>query len=152
MTSIIINLQIACSKKSYFPKKLQYLKWVKACFKKTQSNFEITIRIVKKSEIKFLNKKYRYKNKTTNILSFPSTIHKIIKSSFIGDLVICGDIIKEEAKKNKKKIESHWAHIVIHGTLHLLGYDHKNYYDFKKMKKMEIKIMLSLGHNNPYTI
>ncbi|XBC39110.1 MAG: rRNA maturation RNase YbeY [Buchnera aphidicola (Nurudea shiraii)] len=152
MTSIIINLQTACYKQSYFPKKEKYAKWIQANLKNQRSNIEVTIRIVKKSEIKLLNFKYRKKNKTTNILSFPSTTNKIIKSDFIGDLVICGNIIKKEAQIKNITIESHWAHIIIHGTLHLLGYNHKNYNNFKKMKDLEIKAMVSLGYQNPYKI
>ncbi|XBC38053.1 MAG: rRNA maturation RNase YbeY [Buchnera aphidicola (Floraphis choui)] len=151
MESIIINLQTACSKKIYFPKKIHYLKWIQASLNKRSSNLEITIRIVKSSEMQSLNFKYRKKNKTTNVLSFPSTSNTIVKSNFIGDLIICSDIIKKEAIKFNKEIKSHWAHMVIHGTLHLLGYDHNNYYNSKKMKHLEIKIMSSLGYKNPYT-
>lgn len=152
MKSIIINLQTACSKKPYFPKKSQYLKWTKAALNNMRSNIEITIRIVTKSEIKLLNFKYRNKNKTTNILSFPSTTNKLIKSYFIGDLIICSSVIKKEAQKNFIKIESHWAHMVIHGVLHLLGYNHDNYYNTNKMQNLEIKIMSFLGYNNPYIV
>ncbi|XBC45167.1 MAG: rRNA maturation RNase YbeY [Buchnera aphidicola (Schlechtendalia chinensis)] len=112
----------------------------------------MTIRIVKKSEIKFLNFKYRKKNKTTNILSFPATTNRIIKSQYIGDLVVCSAIIKKEAQEQHKSIESHWAHMIIHGTLHLLGYHHDNKQNLKKMKHLEIKTMLRLGFQNPYNI
>ncbi|XBC41134.1 MAG: rRNA maturation RNase YbeY [Buchnera aphidicola (Nurudea yanoniella)] len=137
-------------KKTIFSKKKKYISWIKANIKKKQTNLEITIRIVKESSMKYLNYKYRNKNKVTNILSFPSTTNKIIKSHFIGDLVICGTIIKKEAQMKKQTIESHWAHVVIHGTLHLLGYNHKNLKNFKKMKDLEIKAMVSLGYCNPY--
>ncbi|XBC43198.1 MAG: rRNA maturation RNase YbeY [Buchnera aphidicola (Meitanaphis flavogallis)] len=150
MTVIIIDLQTACSKKSYFPKKSQYLKWIRASLNKKKSNAEITIRIVRTLEMQLLNYKYRNKNKTTNILSFPSTTYKIMQSYFIGDLIVCSDVIKKEANTYNKNIESHWAHMIIHGTLHLLGYDHKNYYNLKKMQNLETNIMLSLGYKNPY--
>ncbi|WP_228860900.1 rRNA maturation RNase YbeY [Buchnera aphidicola] len=102
--------------------------------------------------MKFLNFKYRKKNKTTNILSFPATTNRIIKSQYIGDLVVCSAIIKKEAQEQHKSIESHWAHMIIHGTLHLLGYHHDNKQNLKKMKNLEIKTMLRLGFQNPYNI
>ncbi|XBC41655.1 MAG: rRNA maturation RNase YbeY [Buchnera aphidicola (Kaburagia rhusicola rhusicola)] len=150
MTAIIIDLQTACSKKSYFPKKSKYLEWIQASLNKKKINVEITIRVVRTCEMQFLNYKYRNKNKTTNILSFPSTTYKTMQSYFIGDLIICSDVIKKEANTYNKNIESHWAHMIVHGTLHLLGYDHKNYYNLKKMQRLETKIMLSLGYKNPY--
>lgn len=103
--------------------------------------------MVKKSEMKKINFKYKNKKKPTNILSFSYNYYKKTKQNFIGDIIICNSIIYEESLQQKKKLISHWAHIIIHGSLHLLGYNHSNN---KKMEKLEKKIMKKLGYKDPY--
>ncbi|MCW5197160.1 rRNA maturation RNase YbeY [Buchnera aphidicola] len=121
--------------------------WIHRIIKK---KCEITIRIVNILEIKQLNYTYRKQNKPTNILSFPFESIPHIKSQFIGDLIICLEIIKKESQSQQKTIEEHLAHIIIHGTLHLLGYTHDNIYNTKIMQYIEIKNMIKLGYKNPY--
>jgi len=111
----------------------------------TKKSF-ITIRIVSESESAELNKRYRKIDKPTNILSF-----LIEGSPLIGDLILCHPIIKEEAKEQNKEIISHYAHLVIHGYLHLLGYDHENDKESIKMEAKEIEVLSRLGFPNPYT-
>tara|TARA_B100000780_G_scaffold277480_1_gene248274 strand:+ start:672 stop:1148 length:477 start_codon:yes stop_codon:yes gene_type:complete len=106
---------------------------------------ELTIRIVSEKESKNLNMKYRNKNSATNVLSF-----LIDTKPIIGDLVLCHPIIKQEAKFQQKKIINHYAHLIIHGYLHLLGYDHENKIDEGKMERKEKKILKILGIKNPY--
>ncbi|WP_343152530.1 rRNA maturation RNase YbeY [Buchnera aphidicola] len=118
--------------------------------KNTKKKNFITIRIVDTKEIKQLNFMYRNKKKPTNILSFPYNIHLNSNNILLGDLVICSKIIKEEAKKQKKTIKEHWAHIFIHGVLHLLGFDHINKKEAKKMESLECEILNKLGFKNPY--
>ncbi|ACL30237.1 rRNA maturation RNase YbeY [Buchnera aphidicola] len=103
-------------------------------------------------EIKKLNFNYRKKNKPTNILSFP--FNKFIKINYklLGDLVLCKNIIEKESLKYNKSLESHWAHITIHGTLHLLGYDHQNNKEADIMERLENKIMLSLNYKKPHIL
>ncbi|WP_367675982.1 rRNA maturation RNase YbeY [Buchnera aphidicola] len=110
------------------------------------------MRIVNILEIKKLNFIYRKKKEPTNILSFPFERPKHIKSTFLGDLVICLKIIQKESKLQKKTIEAHLAHIIIHGTLHLIGYTHDNFYNAQIMQSIEIKNMIQLGYKNPYLI
>lgn len=99
----------------------------------------------------FLNKKFLKKNYPTNILAFPYDIKLNKKILFLGDLVVCNKIVQEEAHQQKKILDAHWAHIIIHGTLHLLGYDHVNSLNNKKiMQFLEIKVLRILGYNNPY--
>lgn len=128
-----------------------FLKWIKKVLYKKNVNF-ITIRIVDKAEIKNLNKKYRGTNKSTNILSFPLNFFFKKNKVLLGDLVLCKTIIEEESFKYNKKLESRWAHMVIHGTLHLLGHDHKSSKERSTMEKIENKIMLSLNYEKPYFI
>lgn len=113
---------------------------------KFQKKTEITIRIVDEIEIQYLNMKYRKKNKPTNILSFPFQAPKHIPLLLIGDLVICQTIAEKEAILQKKNIIEYYAYLIVHGCLHLFGYDHKKKNDSKKMKKEEIKIMKKLGY------
>lgn len=145
MKSVIINLQIACKKKILIKKKTLQ-KWLEIFLPEFQKKTEITIRIVEKKEIQYLNMKYRGKNKPTNILSFPFIVPKKIYSPLIGDLVICQKIVQEEALLQKKNISTHYAHLIVHGCLHLFGYKHKKNRDFKKMKKKETKIMKKIGY------
>lgn len=149
---IILNIQIASKVLTSFPPKHQYLKWIQSSLKNTKNdNIKILIRLVEKSEIKFLNNKFRKKNNVTNILSFSYINDKIIKSNYIGDLIVCGEVIEREAIKKKISTESHWAHIIIHGILHLLGYTHSNITNREKMESLETKIMQSLNYKNPYS-
>lgn len=110
----------------------------------------MTIRIVDKLEMQYLNSTYRGKNKPTNVLSFKINTFLKINHQLLGDLVLCKEIIEKESLKYKKTLKSHWAHIVIHGTLHLIGYDHKKYQQAHDMEKIEKKILASLNYLNPY--
>jgi probable rRNA maturation factor len=101
-------------------------------------------------EIQALNKQYRNKDKTTNVLSFPMQSPEEIDVVLLGDIVLCAMIIKQEASQQSKSEESHWAHMVVHSVLHLQGYDHVNNDDAEVMEKLEIKILQQLGFENPY--
>ncbi|CAL4043646.1 Endoribonuclease YbeY [Buchnera aphidicola (Pemphigus populi)] len=151
MTNIILDIQKSYSNNIYIPRKKDFKIWLKKILKNKKLTYEITIRIVDKKEIKEINLKYRKKNQPTNILSFPNLDTTKKKIKFLGDLIICHTVVQEEAKAQKKTLESHWAHMTIHGALHLLGYDHVNKIQQKIMESLEINIMLALGYINPYT-
>lgn len=134
-----------------------FRKWAKEALKEKISQAELTIRIVDKEEMTILNSTYRNKNKPTNVLSFPFKQADFINGSsendfFLGDIVICADVIKEEALLQEKKIEAHWAHMVVHGVLHLLGFDHEKEIDATIMENEEINILKKLKFSNPYDI
>ncbi|MCW8928706.1 MAG: rRNA maturation RNase YbeY [Gammaproteobacteria bacterium] len=117
--------------------------------------YELTIRIVDKEEVQSLNRMYRDKDKPTNVLSFPYEDFPFdtppeIHLPLLGDLVICHDIVVEEASQQGKTIEAHWAHMVVHGVLHLKGYDHIDDSDAHIMESLEIKILHQLKVKNPY--
>lgn len=118
--------------------------------KKRPESIEITIRLVAPEEIQELNKTYRQKDKTTNILSFPFEAPEFIPTNLLGDLVICHCIIEKEAKEQQKQLTAHWAHIIIHGILHLIGYDHIEDNEADEMEALEIEIMQLLEFRNPY--
>ncbi|CAL4043432.1 Endoribonuclease YbeY [Buchnera aphidicola (Tetraneura ulmi)] len=152
MKNLNLNLQIVCMNRNSIPKRKDFILWLKTIYKEKKF-IEITIRIVDKPEIHNLNYLYRKKNKPTNILSFSYfNKNKKNKSCFLGDLIACTEIIEEEAKIQKKSINSHWAHIIIHGGLHLLGFNHLKYNERKKMENLETKCLLSLGFEKPYNI
>ena len=111
---------------------------------------ELLIRIVSKDEIQSLNKTYRNKDQTTNVLSFPSDLPIEIDESILGDVVICTDVVANEAKAQNKTFEHHLIHMAIHGTLHLLGYDHVEESDANKMESLEIEILEKIEISNPY--
>ena len=113
---------------------------------------ELTIRLVTPDEITQLNHRYRKQNKATNALAFPSTLPPEIQLEvpLLGDVIICPQIVFAETKQLNKTLESHWALIVIHGVLHLLGYDHINDDDAALMQSIEIKLLAELGFTNPY--
>lgn len=105
---------------------------------------ELTIRIVADAESRSLNHHYRGKDKPTNVLSFQG------EAGVLGDLVICAGVVAREAREQDKAARAHWAHMVVHGCLHLQGYDHENDADAQKMEAREIRILKTLGFENPY--
>ena len=140
----IIVIQDMVHKKPIL-KKTQCLKWLSPIVDK---NAEITIRIVDNDESINLNNIYRKKKYPTNVLSFlvDDEVH------LIGDIVLCAPVIEKEALQQSKKLEAHYAHLIIHGALHLYGYDHENKKDTDIMEAKEIKILTKLGYKNPYLI
>jgi len=127
-------------------------KWCKATLTQQKiKTAEVCIRITGKKESAHLNKTYRNKKGATNILSFPCDVVSVHnKSALLGDLVICAPLVTPEATQQGKTTKAHWAHLVVHGTLHLLGYDHIKNKDALKMEALEIKILDTLGFDNPY--
>ena len=144
-----LTLQIISKAKSIPSKKL-FKTWIEAAIAPRKKEYEITVRIVGIKEITKLNKQYRKKNKPTNIISFNFYPPKNIKTNLLGDLVICAPVVNLEAKLPYKTITSHWAHLTVHGVLHLLGYDHKSLGEAQKMERLEIKILKKLRITNPY--
>jgi probable rRNA maturation factor len=117
-----------------------------------QLNVGLTIRIVEASEIQSLNLQYREKNKPTNVLSFPSDYPPELDLAYLGDIALCAAVVNAEAKEQQKNTSAHWAHMVIHGVLHLRGFDHINANDAKKMEQLEVRLLASLGYVDPYTL
>ena len=111
---------------------------------------EVSLRIVNELEMKELNNRYRNKDCPTNVLSFPAELHDEVDIPFIGDVIICAPVVDEEAAKQGKSVMSHWAHMTVHGILHLQGFDHINDTDAAEMEQNEITILNNLGYNNPY--
>ncbi|THB73680.1 MAG: rRNA maturation RNase YbeY [Gammaproteobacteria bacterium] len=152
----LVDLQIA-TEYANLPAKEQINNWVCAAIGETDNEFELSIRVVDEDEITQLNKEYRNKNKPTNVLSFPFAFEEEIggcgielEVPLLGDIIICAQVVAAEAKEQGKEELAHWAHMVVHGTLHLLGYDHVDDTHAEEMEALEIEIITGLGFPNPY--
>ena len=119
--------------------------------KKHEQEYELTIRVVDEEESQSLNSQYRGKDNPTNVLSFPFEAPAEIELDLLGDLVICAPVVGKEATEQSKEEIAHWAHMVIHGTLHLQGYDHIEDEEAEAMEALEVKILSALGFPDPYT-
>lgn len=130
----------------------QLSRWVRMTLKKHIIAAELTLCLVDEDEITELNQRYRNKSQATNVLAFESNIPAHIKRSrpFLGDVVICPKVLHEESLLEERSIQAHWAHIVIHGVLHLLNFDHLNEQDTPLMQAEEIELLANLGFQNPY--
>lgn len=135
---------------AYQPTPEQFQCWVDAALADIDQNTEIVIRIVHEAESAELNERYRHKPGPTNILSFPADVPDEIDLDLLGDLVICAPVVEREAEQQHKPVLDHWAHIVVHGVLHLLGYDHIDDDEAEVMESKEIAILNKLHITNPY--
>ena len=151
---VIIDLQIATDEAlESYPSLETMTKWATVALKtggRTKDS-EITIRMVDSKEIHELNATYRHVDRPTNILSFPFELPEGIEDlPLLGDLVVCKEVLERECKEQNKTLEEHFAHLIVHGCLHLLGYDHIEEEDAKEMEPLEVKAMAELGYENPY--
>jgi len=149
--SIILDLQLA-STAGNLPSEAQIQLWLNAAVSPFQPVAEVTVRIVDEAESQQLNFDYREKDKPTNVLSFPFQCPPGIELPLLGDLVICAGVVAQEANEQNKSLDAHWAHMVVHGSLHLLGFDHINDDDALEMEAEEIQILAELGFADPYLI
>jgi len=132
------------------PSESQFQTWVNTALTDQLDEGELCIRIVSQEESQTLNNAYRGKNKPTNVLSFPFEVPEGIPLQLLGDLVICADVVSQEASEQNKALFDHWAHIVVHGCLHLIGFDHINDEDAEEMESLEQKILASMDIADPY--
>lgn len=165
--SAVIDRQNASSA-GHLPSEDDFTLWVNAALKHQQvfdevlfyklshkpslTQAELTIRLVDAPEGQQLNREYRQKDKPTNVLSFPADLPDIVDLPLLGDLIICAPVVAKEAEEQHKKLNAHWAHLVIHGTLHLLGYDHIDENDANIMEAIETSVLATMGISCPYTV
>lgn len=126
-----------------------FMLWATAALQE-QADAELTLRLVDEAESRELNSRYRGKDAPTNVLSFPAELPPGIDIPLLGDIVICAPLVYEEAIAQNKPVQAHWAHLVIHGVLHLLGHDHQDEQQAGVMEALEVDLLLSLGYANPY--
>jgi probable rRNA maturation factor len=134
------------------PNEQQIQLWIDTVLAEMQQDTEIVVRIVDETESTALNEQYRHKQGATNILSFPVKIPDgvALDINLLGDLVVCAPVLAKEAQQQGKKLHDHWAHIIIHGVLHLLGYDHLDDAQAEEMEGKEITLLQQLNIPNPY--
>ncbi len=133
------------------PDRQQIQLWIDTALEDYDQDTEIVVRIVDEQESAELNEQYRHKAGPTNILSFPVDVPEGIELDLLGDLVICDPVLEKEALEQDKILSHHWAHIVVHGVLHLLGYDHIDDAEAELMETKEIAVLNKLHIQNPYT-
>jgi len=146
--SIIVDVQVACE--GAVPKDEKFQQWVEAALQTVVEDCELSIRMVENEESAELNSSYRGKTGPTNVLSFPFNSPIPMEPRLLGDLVICVPVVEKEAQEQDKILEHHWAHLVVHGCLHLLGYDHIGDDEAELMEELEKTILQTLSIDDPY--
>ena len=158
-----VTVQFAGSRRG-IPHSLSLAQWAQAAFAVAKapraarsSTTNLTIRVVGAAESRVLNRTWRGKDKPTNVLSFPSgdfiadkLVAPVSGEALLGDLAICAPVVAREAREQDKPAKAHWAHMVVHGVLHLLGYDHENDRDAEAMEAREVAILRRFGYADPY--
>jgi probable rRNA maturation factor len=148
-----IDIQVA-SEHPDIPSTSSFRRWVDHALRGRLPEAELSIRIVDEQESQALNSQYRNKDKPTNVLSFPFEMPEGIPTDalnhLLGDLIICAPVVEQEANEQTKDLQNHWAHMVIHGTLHLLGYDHINDEEADEMEQLERDILTVMNIPDPY--
>jgi probable rRNA maturation factor len=139
--------------RTWAPRRSDIANWASAALGRRAANREVSVRIVGRSESRKLNSHYRGKDYPTNVLSFPALSMTVAASDAaqpLGDLVICPHVLRTEAREQRKTLRAHWAHLVVHGALHLIGYDHERDDEARRMERREIAVLKRLGFTNPY--
>ncbi len=144
-----VDVQVACDEDD-LPGCAELRAWARAAVGSLRKNTELTIRIVDEPESARLNSSYRYKVGATNVLSFQFDAPAGVDVPLLGDIVICAPVVRREASEQSKNVNSHWAHMVVHGALHLLGFDHVRAHDADEMEAIETRVLARLGFDNPY--
>ncbi|MEZ8096781.1 rRNA maturation RNase YbeY [Photobacterium swingsii] len=148
--AIYLDLQHATENQAGLPNEADFQQWLDAAVTLFKADAEITIRLVDEEESHALNHEYRGKDKSTNVLSFPFEAPPGVELDLLGDLIICRQVVEKEAKEQNKPLNAHWAHMVVHGSLHLLGYDHIDDEEAEEMEALETEIMQKMGFADPY--
>ena len=125
-------------------------RWVSHALQGGKDDVELVVRIVDEAEMTALNQRYRGKSGATNVLSFPYEPLPGVSSGLLGDVVVCAPVVAEEAIRQGKSLEAHWAHLVMHGVLHLQGYDHHHERDANRMEALKTRLLAGLGFADPY--
>ncbi len=144
-----LDLQIA-SEATDLPSQAQIESWLQAALDGRREAAELTIRVVDIEEGTALNVQWRKRQGPTNVLSFPATDENQFIPDLLGDIIICAPLVAQEAAEQGKATEAHWAHLVVHGLLHLLGYDHLDDEQANLMESMETGILATLNYADPY--
>ncbi|PKI18726.1 MULTISPECIES: rRNA maturation RNase YbeY [Pseudomonas putida group] len=147
----MLELDIQRATDAATPDDAAFRRWCELALRQRSADSEMTIRLVDETEGRELNHTYRHKDYATNVLSFPADVpDDLLDIPLLGDLVICVAVVEREAAEQGKSLEAHWAHLVIHGCLHLLGYDHIEDEEAEEMESLERELLAELGQPDPY--
>jgi probable rRNA maturation factor len=148
-----LRLELRQRVRGWSPPPRELVRWASAALGPRAAGRELGVCVVGVTESARLNARYRGRDRPTNVLSFappPSVRSAAMRAAPLGELVICAAILREEARAQEKPLRAHWAHLVVHGTLHLAGYDHQRAADARRMERREIEVLRRLGFANPY--
>jgi probable rRNA maturation factor len=145
-----MNVQVDLQKRvrAWAPRRSEIAAWASEALGRRAANREVSVRLVGRPESRKLNAHYRGKDYPTNVLSFPAS--PVASEVALGDLVICPQVLRIEAREQRKTLRAHWAHLIVHGALHLIGYDHEREDDARRMERREVAVLRRLGFTNPY--
>ena len=146
-----LQLDIQCESAEPVPDEDDIRRWIKAALQgQRDKDSEVSLRLVDIEEMTNLNRTWRGKAGPTNVLSFPSDLPAQLNLPLLGDIVICAPVVEREAQQQGKALDAHWAHMTVHGTLHLLGYDHIEEHEAETMEALETEILARLDYPCPY--
>jgi probable rRNA maturation factor len=147
------SLELQRRVRAWSPQRADLERWARAALGRHALGAELGVRMVSPAESRRLNARYRGRDQPTNVLSFPPPAMPAGAgrgARALGDLVICPRVLRGEARAQAKTLKAHWAHLVVHGALHLIGYDHQRAADARRMERREIAVLRRLGFANPY--
>jgi probable rRNA maturation factor len=159
MSAHALQLDVQKRVRTWVPRRTDLATWASEALGRRAANAEVSVRLVGRAEGRKLNARYRGKDYATNVLSFPASALAGLPAGAsasggatqpLGDLVICPPVLRAEALEQRKTLRAHWAHLVVHGSLHLIGYDHERDADARRMERREIAVLRKLGFTNPY--
>ena len=145
-----LTVEIRRRVRAWVPARRELTKWAAAAVGRRGHGRELAVAVVGAPESRLLNARFRGRDRPTNVLSFPAAPQPASGVRALGDLVVCPRVLRAEAMAQAKPLRAHWAHLIVHGTLHLLGYDHERATDAKRMERREIAVLRGLGFANPY--
>jgi len=148
-----LSLELQRRVRAWSPQRADLERWARAALGRHAPGAELGVRMVSSAESRRLNARYRGRDQPTNVLSFPPPAMPAGTqrgARALGDLVICPRVLRGEARAQAKTLKAHWAHLVVHGALHLIGYDHQRAADARRMERREIAVLRRLGFANPY--
>lgn len=150
-------LEIECGRatRGWAPARTELRRWAEAALGRRGAGAQLEVRIASASESRDLNRRWRGKDRPTNVLSFPASAAVRAAGARrgaepLGDLVVCASVVRAEARAQGKTLRAHWAHLIVHGALHLAGYDHERDVDARRMERREVAVLRGLGFENPY--
>jgi probable rRNA maturation factor len=148
---VSLNLEVQVeSEGEWIPPEDELQRWAVAALEQDGTGAELVIRVVNREESRRFNHDYRGKDKPTNVLSFPFEAPPGVSTNHLGDLLVCAPVVAAEAAAQKKRLAHHWAHMIVHGVLHLRGYDHIDEEDARQMESLECSLLQDMGISDPY--